>query len=149
MNDEETNKRISDSLIDNYSDYISGYSEYDGYIAEYDSESKREELNTQSYFESSILDDPLIKDLEENNIIMDTLTQNGQVVSMKNEFIYVFDGRIISRYKVLHNASILKDLYGYLNKDMLMASIVRNSFMDENTFKKIKSFVFGERSMKK
>jgi hypothetical protein len=58
-----------------------------------------------------------------------------------NEFVYMFDDRIISRYKVLHNASILKSMYGYLSRDMVLTSIVRNSFLDSDSFQKIYSSV--------
>ena len=54
----------------------------------------------------------------------------------------MFGDRIISRYKVLHNASILKEEYGTLTEDMLMTAIVRNSFLDEKTYKRIENCVW-------
>ena len=139
-------KKMDDFITDNfmtewYSDFIQNYDEYDDVITEYTDEEKKTEYKEQSYIDSAILEDPLIKKLEENNTVMDTITQNDEVVERKNEFVYMFGNRIISRYKVLHNASILKDMYGTLTKDMLMASIVRNSFLDNDTFQQIYSNV--------
>ena len=135
-------KRMDDFVANNfmtdwYSDVIKNYDEYDDIITEYTDEEKKIEYKKQSYINSAILADPLIKELEENNTVMDTITQNDEVVERKNEFVYMFENRIISRYKVLHNASILKDMYGTLTKEMLMASIVRNSFIDNDTFQQI------------
>ena len=65
----------------------------------------------------------------------------GDTVELKNEFVYKFGDKLISRYKVLHNATILRDKYGYLDENMLLTSVVRNSFLNEETFKHIKDSV--------
>ena len=139
-------QKMDDFITDNfmtewYSDFIPNYDEYDDVITEYTDEEKKTEYREQSYIDRAIFEDPLIRELEENNTVMDTITQNDEVVERKNEFVYMFGNRIISRYKVLHNASILKDKYGTLTKDMLLASIVRNSFLDNDTFQQINSNV--------
>ncbi len=127
-------------MIEWYSDFINDYDEYDSIISEYTDSGKKEGFS-ESYFNPTILDDDLIKELEENNTVNDTITQNEEVVERKNEFVYLFGNRIISRYKVLHNASILKGLYGTLNREMLMTSIVRNSFLDTDSFQLIQNQV--------
>ena len=38
-------------------------------------------------------------------------------------------------------ATILRDKYGYLDENMLLTSVVRNSFLNEETFKHIKDSV--------
>ncbi len=124
-----------------YSDFISGYDEYDSIIAEYMDSDKKESFQEEEYFDPTILEDEFIKELEEKNTVEDTITQNEEVVERKNEFVYLFGDRIISRYKVLHNASILKGLYGTLNREMLMTSIVRNSFLDVDSFQFIQNQV--------
>ena len=133
MNDFITNN----FMIEWYSDFINGYDKYDSIISEYTDSDKKEVFREEGYFDPTILDDDLIKELEENNIVIDTITQNEEVVERKNEFVYLFGDRIISRYKVLRNASILKEFYGTLNKEMLMTSIVRNSFLDNDSFQLI------------
>ena len=145
--DKLNNKQVMDDFIlenfmnDWYSDYINNYDEYNEIITEYNMEGKKEKYNNYSYIDSSILEDPLIIELELNNTVNDIIMQDGNKIERKNEFVYLFDNRIISRYKVLHNASILKEMYGTLNRDMLMTSIVRNSFLDEKTFNNIKSII--------
>lgn len=139
-------KQMDDFIADNfmtdwYSEFIEDYDEYDDVITEYTDEEKKTEYKEQSYINNTILEEPLIKELEENNTVMDTITQNDEMIERKNEFVYMFGNRMISRYKVLHNASILRDMYGNLTKDMLMASIVRNSFLDNDTFQQIYSNV--------
>ena len=124
-------------MIEWYSDHIENYDEYNDIINEYTEEEKKTKFEDQGYIDSSILEEPLIKELEEKNTIMDIVTQNDETVERKNEFVYMFGDRIISRYKVLRNASILKDMYGYLTKEMLITSIVRNSFLDNDTFQDI------------
>lgn len=128
-------------LIDYYSNYIDNYGEYDEILNEYNDEDKTSEYNGENYFSRDILEDPLIKELESNNTVIDFVTQNDEEVERMNEFVYMFDDRIISRYKVLHNASILKSMYGYLSRDMVLTSIVRNSFLDSDSFQKIYSSV--------
>ena len=126
----------SNFMTEWFPDFIPNYDEYDSIISEYIDSYKKEKFE-ESYFDINILDDELIKDLEENHIVMDIINQNGQKVERKNEFVYLFGDRIISRYKVLHNATILKGLYGKLTKEMLMTSIVRNSFLDTDSFQLI------------
>ena len=124
----------SNFMNDWYPEYINGYDEYESVISASD--------NDGEYIDPSVLDEPLIKDLEENNTIYDLLTQGDDLVQIKNEYVYMFGDRIISRYKVLHNASILKEEYGTLTEDMLMTAIVRNSFLDEKTYKRIENCVW-------
>ena len=127
-----------------YSEFIASYDEYDTTITDYDEEKKKEEYT--DYVNSFILDDPLIQKLETNNRVMDICTVGDTTTEVPNEYVYMFGDRIISRYKVLHNASILRNEYGSLNEDMLMASIVRNSFIDYKSFEKIYNTVkSGER----
>ncbi len=142
-----TDKTQMDNFITNnfmtdwYSDFIKDYDEYDSIISEYNDSDKKEEFKEEGYFDPTILDDDLIKELEENNTVNDIITQNDEIIESKNEFVYLFGDRIISRYKVLHNASILKGLYGNLDREMLMASIVRNSFLDIDSFQLIQKQV--------
>lgn len=131
-------------MIDWYSSFIDNFDEYDEIILDYDEEEKDSAESYKSYIDPSILDDDLIKDLDKNNTVVDVLSQNGEIVERKNEFVYMFGDRIISRYKVLHNASILKDFYRTLTNDMLLASIVRNSFLDKKSFELIRKSVMGK-----
>lgn len=129
---------ISDHFMsDWYSEEIPSYDEYDSIISEYNDSFKFSAINTD-YIDPLIFEDDLIKTLEMNHTIDELTTINGNEVLHKNEYVYRFGNRLISRYKVLHNASILKGLYDTLTPDMLLTSIVRNSFMDEDTFKTIK-----------
>ncbi len=127
---------ISTNFVsDWYSENISKYDEYDKNITD------NGKNNLFGYIDASILEDDLIKELEENNTVKDLIRQNDTLIERKNEFVYLFANRIISRYKVLHNATVLKNIYGTLNKEMLMTSIVRNSFLDEDSFQAIKEQV--------
>lgn len=149
--DMEENMPDKDEFIDSnfitsfYDQYVENYDEYDVVISDYD-ESIRKETGI-SYFDESILDDELIRRLEENNSVIDSLTQNDNQIEARNEFVYKFGDRLISRYKVLHNASILKGVYGSLDKEMLLASIVRDSFLSEDDFNVIKESL-KERNLK-
>lgn len=132
----------SNFMIDRYSDRINGFDEYDSVISSDNAEKKTADYTFNDYYDPSILSDPLIMDLEENYTVNDLLTSGDDLVEQKNEYVYMFGDRLISRYKVLHNASILKAEYGELNRDMLMTSIVRNSFLDEKTYQRIENCVW-------
>lgn len=123
-----------------YPDKIDNYYEYESVITEKNTLLKTGVADKQDYYDYTILDDPLIQKLEEH-CVYDTITSNDQIIQNKNEYIYLFNNRIISRYKVLHNASLLKEEYGYLDEDMLMTSIVRNSFIDPKSYDLIESTV--------
>ncbi len=135
--------------IEWYSEFFSNYDEYDAIISEYKDDEKKENENNQIYIDSRILEDPLIQELEEkyrvndHMMVKDPLTDSDQEIESNNEYIYMFNNQIISRYKVLNNASILKSMYGFLNREMLLTSVVRNSFLDDNTFQEINSMVTG------
>lgn len=68
-----------------------------------------------------ILKQPEIQNLEENHRVDD------------NPYVYVFDGLVISRLKVLRNYSLINDG----TKASLMASIVKGSFLTEESFQKV------------
>ena len=145
---------IVEFMNDWYPENINDYDEYDSLIAENNDEAKEDEFIWESYIDNSIYNEALIQELEEKHCVMDTLTvydpetNETKEIQKKNEYVYMFGDRIISRYKVLHNASVLKNNYGYLNEDMLLTCIVRNSFLDKETFESIKEDVLGKGSMK-
>ena len=64
---------------------------------------------------------PEIQDLEENHRVED------------NPFVYVFDNVVISRIKVLRNYSLIHDG----TKESLISSIVKGSFLTEESYQKI------------
>lgn len=83
-----------------------------------------EELIDCSYdvqINNDILQLPEIRNLEENFSDKD------------NPFVYVFDGVVISRIKVLRNYSLINDG----SKESLMTAIVKGSFLTEESFNKI------------
>jgi len=124
-----------------YNEYITKYDEYSNAISDYDFI-----MFDNEYYDSSILEDDLIHELENNHAVYDVL-QHGENATMElqNEFVYIFGDKIISRYKVLRNASILKKKYGVLDKDMLLTSIVRNSYLSYDLFEQIKNDIMESR----
>ena len=73
--------------------------------------------------------------------VKDLIEEDNRTKEVKNEYVYLFGNTIISRYKVLHNASILKCIHGYLDEEMLLTSIVNNSYLNEGTFKNIEASI--------
>ena len=125
-------------ITDFDSPFIENYTEYDFIITEYNDRIKTQYNEEKEYFNSSIFEEELIKKLEEDYTVIDVISHDGNIIEVKNEFVYQFGDILISRYKVLHNAWILKNKYGSLNYNMLMASIVRHSYLSETSFEKIK-----------
>ena len=128
-------KLIDDAFVSNYYDaLIPNYDIYDEDIKEYSLSLKGDIVIP--YYDDSILSNPEVLKLEEYiaiNTYQDTNTK------VKNPYAYLFGDMIISRYKVLRNLSILNNKYGYLNRDMVLTSIVRNSYIDRKTFDIIKN----------
>lgn len=126
---------------DAYDEIISDYDIYDTDLSEYIASDGN--YSFTKYIDQNIFNDPLIKTLEDNYTIYDIIKERDHEEKRKNEYVYLFNNRIISRYKVLHNATILKGLYGYLNKEMLMTCLVHKSFIDKNTLDYIANEVMG------
>ena len=80
----------------------------------------------------------LIQYLENNYSVYDQAMQDGKTVDIKNEYLYKFGDILISRYKVLSNASILKDIYKVLDNDMLLTCICKDSFLEKDDIEQIK-----------
>lgn len=121
-------KLIDDSFVTNYYDaLIPNYDIYDEVIKEYNL-SPRGDI-VIPYFDNEIINDEEVNKLESMG---------------NNPYAYLFNTTIISRYKVLRNLTILKDKYGYLNNDMVLTSLVRNSYIDKKTFDIIKDSIMKE-----
>ena len=122
---------------DSYLELVPKFDEYDIVISEYSpSESQINELEN-GYYDKSILADPLIQKLEQIGRIF----VRDKDKEKPDEYVYMFGNRIISRYKVLYNATVLKSVYHELTSDMLLASIIRNSFLSENEVLQIKNAI--------
>lgn len=126
---------------------IVGYSEYCNAI------NKNSDMDFgDNYYDLNILNDNLIGNLEDENAIFDEIPHELSYKIIRNEFVYKFDNRkdggnsikLISRCKVLRNASILRSIYGYLNEDMILTSILKDSLITDNDFIVIKSQIKGK-----
>ncbi len=143
--DEQADKFASTYFInDLYNVEINGYDEYDYVISQYDKEYKTS-MDRVDYYDENILNDPLVKYLEDNFSINDELTQMDSMVEQQNRYAYRIGHILISRLKVLHNASILKEQYGILTEDMLLTAVIRNSYLNEQDFNFIKTSVTERR----
>ncbi len=120
-----------------YPAYINNFDRYNLDISDYNEYIKYASDAPTTYYDESILEDPLIKKLEEKHCILDKVVEDSVLREEKNNSVYMFGNTIISRHKVLKNASILKKKYGFLNEDMLLTSIVRKSYLTEEAFQSI------------
>ena len=102
----------SESLIES----IPRYDEYEGIIS----------TNSGLFIDDTIFEDPEIVSLEDNYRVKG------------NDKIYIIGGQTISRLKVLRNYSKIR-VPNTNNEEALMYSIVRGSYLDEETFKTIAS----------
>ena len=127
-------------VTDYYHNYINGYDKYDLDILNENEENKTDG-KPQDYYDPRILDEELIKELEDKYRVTDKMDVLGQMVDYPNEYLYKLGDILISRFKVLRNATILKEKNGYLNKDMLLTSIVRNSFLTSESLEQIKGLL--------
>ena len=138
-------KIIDDSFVINYYDaLIPNYDTYNEVIKKYLNSSKGDRVIP--YYDSSILNDELVKDLEEH-MIHNIYAITDEIANKPNNYVYLFDKCVISRYKVLRNLSILKREYGYLDNNMVITAIVRNSFINKDEFDYIKDDILKGRLM--
>ena len=139
---ESFEKLVADKFVINYYDaLIPNYDIYDEVIKEYNSSIKGDIVIP--YYDETIIHDANLEKLE-SHIAMDIYSTDGEVKKVGNPYVYLFGNNIISRYKVLRNLSILKHKYGYLNDDMILTSVVRNSYINRNIFDEIKNGVVSE-----
>lgn len=122
---------------------LKNYSEYSQVIDDFNN--KYSNFN-EKYFDPEIVYEPVIIEFERDFGIKDVETEDMiDSTFFKDEFVYKFKNKIISRYRVLRNATILKEKYGYLNKDLLLASILKDSFITEKEYKELReSQLFNE-----
>ena len=143
---ESFEKLVADNFVTNYYDaLIPNYDIYDEVIREYNASIKGDIVIP--YYDESIIEDDSISRLEEN-VAIDIYSTDGAIRKVGNPYVYIFGRNIISRYKVLRNLSILKHKYGYLNDDMIMTSVVRNSYISKDIFDEIKNSIVSERLVK-
>ena len=138
MSENELERVVASTFVkDWYPAYINDYDRYDLDISDYNENINFSNVIPTNYYNEEILDDPLIRKIESNHCVVDEISENGVHRSNMNSSVYLFGNTIISRLKVLRNASILKSKYGYLSEDMLLTSIVRNSYLTEEAFQNI------------
>ena len=143
MREQTKESQMLDKLynMDDYPEYIEDYYEIDESVAEYELELKN---NSEDYINPEILNNELIMDLEENYRVDDELILGSDNIVKPNNYVYKIGDRLISRKKVLHIASILKGLNGYLNKDMLLYAITKDSYFNEKDFFTIVETIKGK-----
>jgi len=124
------------NLIDNYEEYamVIDNNPYN-YVSE--------EVDIKPYYSKDILEDEAVVLLDNTYTTYDMLINHGNYEKLKNNFVYLFNGRIISRMRVLHNLSILKKHYGLLNKDMVVASFAKGSYLTKDNLIYIKNAIEG------
>ena len=135
-NSKKIEEIVDDNFVINYYDaLIDKYDEYSEEISEYNYLAKGNSI--RPYFSEEILNDEVASRLREYEVYDELLVEGARQARL-NEYVYMFDDILISRYKVLRNLSILKDLYGYINEDMLLTAIVNNSYLSKEQFDSIK-----------
>ena len=112
--DKTLNEFIENNFI-NQNEHIPNYLRYDAIVLGSD----------KIDYDKEILSLPDIDKLEKEN--------------KKSEFIYKFNEQIISRQKVLRVSSILYNKYHELTKEMLLYSITKGSYINEEVLDDIEN----------
>ncbi len=113
--DDKTLNEFIESNFINQNEHIPNYLRYDAIVLGSD----------KIDYDKEILSLPDIDKLEKEN--------------KKSEFIYKFNEQIISRQKVLRISSILYNKYHELTKEMLLYSITKGSYINEEVLNNIES----------
>jgi len=130
---------IANNFVTNYYDtLIPNYDIYVETIRDYQNSVKGDIMIP--YFDLGIMEDELVKKLE-SFMALDIYNSDEEIKKSFNPYVYAFDSNLISRYKVLRNLSILRNKYGYLNDDMVLTSVVYNSYLSEEAFNLIKESI--------
>lgn len=131
---ESMNDLIKDNFIVDYTPLINRYDVYKQTLDEFYNSEKSDDFD--KYYDESILSDVVLESIERFKV-KDEVFIDGRKRITDNPYVYVFDKTIISRYKVLHNLTVLKDKFAYIDEDMLLSAIVYNSYMNLETFEMI------------
>ncbi len=121
-------------------DAIENYKEYSDVIDE-----NKDITFDDMYYDKDILSNLFIQDLETNNALYDEITVDGISTVLPNEFLYKFNKKLISRYKVLRYASILRHRYSNLDKNMIFACILKDSYIVDSAYNNIISALHNRR----
>ncbi len=113
-------------------DAIENYKEYSDVI-----DKNKDTFYKDMYYNEEILKNLAILDLENNNSVYDEITIDGNNTKIKNEYLYKFNKKLISRFKVLKYASILKDHYNTVDKNMVLACILKDSYIVDTAYNDI------------
>ena len=137
---------IDENFVINYYDsLIPNYDLYNSVIKEYSTSINGDRIIP--YYDKSILNEDGIE-LLEKHMVTNVYSIDLDIQRVPNEYIYLFDKCIISRYKVLRNLSILKSKFGYIDENMILTSVVHNSYIDRETFDYIKDEIMKGRLVK-
>ena len=131
------NSFINDNFIVDYSSLIDNYNVYTDIISKYNESSDRE---IEPYYDESLLDEDLVCQLEDF-VSNDDDFSSGRKKVILNKYVYVFGNIIVSRYKVLRNLTALKKQFGYIDYNMLLTSIVYNSYFNKDIFEEIRDSI--------
>jgi len=116
------------------------FSEYNEVIDEFNSEFAN---FNGLYFDPEIVYDPVIIEFERDFGIKDVNTEAEMENAIyHDDYVYKFKNKLLSRYRVLRNASILKEKYHELNRELLLASIIKDSYITEKEYLDIKNSQF-------
>lgn len=127
--------------LSDFPEIINEYDKIDEEVIEYELESKN---NNKDYINPKILDNELIIELEEKYRVEDELETYDGRVSKPNNYLYKIGDRLISRKKVLHIATILYEAYDYLDRDMILYAVTKDSYFNEDNFSNIVEAIKGK-----
>ena len=132
------NKIVDENFANRfYSQIIENYSTYEKVLKEFSKTALSNDVSP--YFASSILEEELVEKLEEYRSRDIIENENKKEEIHVNAYAYVFGQTIVSRFKVLRNLTILKKQFGYINEDMILASIAYKSYFSRDVFDTIKA----------
>ncbi len=133
MHDHTEESRIDSVLytLYDYPELIDNYDDIDQVVSDHEVKLKS---SMEDYIDINILENELIMELEDNYRVEDKIELHGEIITKPNSYVYNFDGRLISRKKVLHIASILYNEYKYLNRDMIVYAVMKDSYFSEDDF---------------
>ena len=143
LNEEDLDKKENDHDYQHQEGEIIKIENFKEYASVLDEDENKYISFNGHYFDPEIVYENIVGNFERDFSIKDVDNENEiDNTDERDEYVYMFKNKMLSRYRVLRNASILKQRYGELTADMFLTCIVKDSFITAEEYMYLRNSEF-------
>ena len=135
LNEKDLDKKEGDNDYQKSENEVVKINNFKEYADVLDDDTNRYISFDGNYFDPEIVYEDIVgtfeRDFSIKNVDDPKDIENSYI---NDEYVYMFKNKLLSRYRILRNASILKQRYGFLSADMFLTCIVKDSFITEEEY---------------